>query len=236
MVLNIIVTIDSFLVVIDNFSKFAWCIPLKYNKSQTMKYSFENIPKSSKRKPKLIETDRGNEFYSSLFQNFLKNNNIRHFSRNTYLGAVFEERFNRTIRNLLERPVFEKCDCHCIDILLKITKQFNNRIHTSTKLTLIQASLKKNEGSVCKNLLEKKVKSKLQVTDLIRVADLKTTFSKRDTTNWSYKVYKITEIIIDTIPSYKIHQLPERYNESLFKKTELTKKENKVVMKKLNLN
>ena len=48
-------------------------------------------------------------------------------------------------------------------------------------------------------------------------------------------MYKITEILNDTKPSYKIDNLPERYNESLLKKTELSLKENDSVMKKLNL-
>ena len=106
-----------------------------------------------------------------------------------------------------------------------------------TKLTPIQASLKKNEGYVDKNLLDKrkKITPKFQINDLIRTADLKRTFSKGDSTNWSYKLYKITEIIHDTIPSYKIDNLEERYNESLLKKTELTMKENDNVMKKLNI-
>ena len=73
------------------------------------------------------------------------------------------------------------------------------------------------------------------MNDLVRTAELKKTFSKSDMTNWSYKLYKITEIINDTIPSYKIENLPERYNESLLKKTELTLKENKDVMKKLKI-
>ena len=76
---------------------------------------------------------------------------------------------------------------------------------------------------------------KYEIGDLVRTADLKKTFSKSDTTNWSYKLYKITEIINDTIPSYKIDNLPERYNESLLKKTKLTLKENNSVMKKLGL-
>ena len=119
-----------------------------------------------------------------------------------------------------------------------ITKQYNNRIHSSTKLTPIQASLKKNESFVYKNLLDKrqKIKPKFQINDLVRVADLKKTFSKGDTTNCSYKLYKITEIINDTRAAYKIDNLKERYNESLLKKTELTLKENDNVMKKVNLN
>ena len=225
------------LVTIDNFSKFGWTIPLKNKNAQTIKDSFENILITSKRKPGLIETDRGKEFYNNIFQDFLNKNNIKLYSRNSSYGAVFAERFNRTIRDLLKKIVFEQGDAKWIDILPTITEQYNNRRHTSTKLSPKDASLRKNEGYVYKNLLDKrkKVNPKFQINDLVRTADLKKTFSKGDTTNWSYKLYKITEIINDTIPSYKIDNLKERYNESLLKKTELTLKENKDVMKKLNL-
>ena len=226
------------LVIIDNFSKFGWTVPLKNKNAQTIKDSFENILISSKRKPNLIESDRGKEFYNNMFQDFLNKNNIKLYSRNTSLGAVFAERFNRTIRDLLKKIVFERGDANWVDILPTITKQYNNRVHSSTKLSPKDASLKKNEGYVYKNLLDKrnKIKSKFQINDLVRTADLKKTFSKGDTTNWSNKLYKITEIINDTIPSYRLDNLEERYNESLLKKTELTFKENKDVMKALNLN
>ena len=104
-------------------------------------------------------------------------------------------------------------------------------------MTPIQASLKTNEGFVYKSLLDKrkKIKPKFQIKDLVGTADLRKTFSKGDTTNWSYKLYKITELIKDTKPSYKVDDLKERYNESLLKKTELTIKENNSVMKKLKI-
>ena len=104
-------------------------------------------------------------------------------------------------------------------------------------MTPIQGSLKKNEGYVYKNLLDKrkKIKPKYELGNLVRTSDLKKTFSKGDTTNWSYKLYKITKINNDTIPAYKINNLPERYKESLLKKTDLTLKENKDVMKKINI-
>ena len=223
------------LVIIDNFSKYGWTVPLKNKNAQTIKDSFENILTSSKRKPNLIESDRGKKFYNNIFQNFLNKNNIKLYSRNSSYGAVFAERFNRTIRDLLKRPVFEKGDGNWIDVIPIITKQYNNRLHSSTKLSPKDASLKKNEEFVYKNLLDKrkKIKPKFQINDLVRTADLKRTFSKGDTTNWSYKLYKITEIINDTIPSYRLDNLPVRYNESLLKKTELTMKENNSVMKKL---
>ena len=225
------------LVVIDNFSKFGWTTSLKNKNAQTIKDSFENILISSKRKPGLIETDRGKEFYNNIIQDFLNKKNIKLYSRNSSYGAVFAERFNRTIRDLLKKPVFEKGDGNWIDILQSITKKYNNRVHSSTKLSPKDASLKKNEGYVYKNLLDKrkKIKPKYEIGDLVRTADLKKTFSKGDMTNWSYKLYKITEIINDTIPSYHINNLKERNNESLLKKTDLTLKENNSVMKKLKI-
>ena len=197
----------------------------------------ENILTGSKRKPNLIESDRGKEFYNNIFQDFLNKNSIKLYSRNSSYGAVFAGRFNRTIGDLLKKIVFEQGDAEWIDILPTITKQYNNKVHSSAKLTPIQASLKKNEGFVYKIFLDKrkKIKPKYEIGDLIRTADLRKTFSKGDTTNWSYKLYKITEIIKDTVPAYKINNLPERYNESLLKKTDLTLKENVSVMKKLRI-
>ena len=166
---------------------------LKNKNAQTIKDSFENILINSKRSPNLIESDRGKEFYNNIFQDFLTKNNIKLYSRNSSYGAVFAERFNRTIRGLLKKIVFENGDANWINILQSITKQYNNRVHSSTKLSPKDASLKKNEGYVYKNLLDKrkKIKPKYEIGDLVRTADLKKTFSKGDTTNWSYKLYKL---------------------------------------------
>ena len=143
-----------FSVLIDNFSNYGWTVPLKNKNAQTIKDSFENIIISSKRRPNLIESDRGKEFYNNIFQDFLNKNNIKLFSRNSSYGAVFAEIFNRTIGDLLKKIVFEKGDGNWIDILPTITKQYNNKVHSSTKLTPIQANLKKNEGYVYKNFIK----------------------------------------------------------------------------------
>ena len=123
------------LVNIDNFSKYGWTVPLKNKNAQTIKDFFENILISSKRKPNLIESDRGKEFYNNIFQDFLNKNNFKLYSRNSSYGAVFAIRFNRTFRDLLKRPVSEKGDGNWIDVLPTITKQYNNRIHYWIKLT-----------------------------------------------------------------------------------------------------
>ena len=89
------------LVIRDIFNKNGWTVPLKNKNAQTTKESFENILFNSKRKPNLIKTDPGQEFYNKKFQDFLDKNNIKIYSRNTSLGAVFAERLNKTIINLL---------------------------------------------------------------------------------------------------------------------------------------
>ena len=145
---------------------------------------------------------------------------------NSSFGSVYAEHFNRRIRDLLKRPVFEREERNWIDVLQTITKQNKSRILSSAKLTPIQASFKKNEGFVYNKLLDKrkKVKPKFQQNDLVKTAYLKTTISKRETTNWSYKLYKNSEEIEDTIPNYRRDNLPEGYNEALLKITELTMK------------
>ena len=130
------------MVIIENFSKFGWTIPLKNKNAQTKKDSFGNIILTSK-KPNLIESDRGKELYIIVFQDFLIKNKIKLYSRNSSFGAFFAERFNGTIRDLLKKHAFEKGDGRWIDVLPTITKQYNSRIHSSTKLTPIQASFKK---------------------------------------------------------------------------------------------
>ena len=64
------------------------------------------------------------------------------------------------------------------------------------------------------------MKPKFHIDDIVKTADLEKSFSKSDTTNWSYKLYIITEIINDTISTYRIHTSTQHYNEALLKMTE----------------
>ena len=88
---------------IDNFSKNLWAIPLKNKNGETVTKEFSNILSSSKRSPLKIESDRGKEWYNSIFQNFLKSNNIQHYSRFTDKRPSIAERVIRTLRNLLKK-------------------------------------------------------------------------------------------------------------------------------------
>ena len=104
-------------------------------------------------------------------------------------------------------------------------------------MTPVQASKKVNEKVVYNNLKDNRKiqKPKFKLGQLVRTADIKRVFSKGDSTNWSYKLYTITEVIPDIISSYRIDYLPERYNQNLILPTKLTLDENYKIMKELNL-
>ena len=137
----------------------------------------------------------------------------------------------------MKKPVFLAGNADWLSELSSVVNKYNNTIHNSIKMTPVQASKKVNERKVYSNLQDQRVKQppKDKLGQLVRTADIKKVFSKGDSTNYSYKLYTITEIIHDTIPSYKIDYLSERYKENLLLPSKLTLEENNQVMEKLNL-
>ena len=202
---------------------------MKNKNSKTITEDFSNFVTSSKREPLKIESDRGPEFYNGTFQNFLKSENIEHYSR--YIKT------HRTIKTLLKKPVFEKGNVNWISEFPSVIKQYNNTIHHCIKMTPVQPSKKSKEKIVSNSLKDKREvrKPKFNLGQLVRTADIKQVFSKGDTTKWSYKLYTFIEVNHDTIPSYRIDYLPERYKENILLPTKLTLEQNNQVMKKLNL-
>ena len=162
---------------------------------------------------------------------------IQHYSRFTDKGPSIAERVVRTIRHLLKKLVFEKGNTDSLSELPSLVNKYNNTIHNSIKMTANQASKKSNEKLVYSNLQDRRVRQqpKFKLRQLVLTAVIKRIFSKGDSTNYSYNLYTVTEIIHGTIPSYRNDYLPERYNEILLLPTKLSLDENNHVMRKLNL-
>ena len=223
-------------IIIDNFLKYVSAIPLKNRNSQTITQEFSNI--KLELNPIKLESDRGKECYNSIFQNFLKSKIIHHYSRLTDESPSVCERVSRTIRNLLKKPGFEEGNADWVSELSSVIKEFINTIHNSTKLTPIQASRKVDEKVVSNDLKNNREiqKPKFKLGQLVRTADIKRVFSKGDSTNYSYNLYAITEFIHDTIPSYRIDFLLERFNQNLLLPTILTLEENPASFERINFN
>ena len=108
--------------------------------------------------------------------------------------------------------MFEKRKAKWLSELPSVNKKHKNTIHHSTKMKPTYASLKTNEKEVYSKLQVKRegLHPKIKLGRIVRTADFKKVFSKGDSTNYSYNLYTITEILHDTIPSYRIDHLPER--------------------------
>ena len=59
----------------------------------------------SERKSEKVWSDSGKQFYDLTFLGFLKQNEIQSYSTNSDLKAVFVERFNRTLLDLIKEPM-----------------------------------------------------------------------------------------------------------------------------------
>ena len=135
------------LTVIDFFSKYSWCYPLKTKKSEEIINSFKDIFKKSKRKPSMIQSDQGTEFTNNQTQTFFKNNNIKWYhTYNRDIKCSICERYNRTILNKIYKNFTLNNNTIWINDLDKLVNEYNNSYHRSIKMKPIDASKKSNEN------------------------------------------------------------------------------------------
>ena len=88
------------LIVIDFFSKYSWCYPLKNKNSNEIINPFKDIFKKSKRSLNFIQSDEGSEFTNKQVQKFFNDNNIKWYhTYNRDIKCSICERYNRTILN-----------------------------------------------------------------------------------------------------------------------------------------
>ena len=195
----------NIIVIKHKFSKYLLAKPPKNKYSQIITNECSKHLATSKRKPLKIESDRCTEFFNIIFQKFLKTKSIHHYSRFTDEGPSIAERVIRTIGNLLKKKtIFLVGKASWIDELTSVTKKNNITNHHSIKMTPVQATIKSNEKLVHSNLMDDREKQtpKYKLGQFVRTADIKKVFSKGDSTNYSYHLYTITEVIHDTIPSF----------------------------------
>ena len=87
------------LCVIDNYSKYAWVIPLKDKKGITVTNAFQKILKESNRKPNKIWVCKGSKFYNRSMKSWLEKDDIEMYSTHNEGKSVVAERFIRTLKH-----------------------------------------------------------------------------------------------------------------------------------------
>ena len=177
--------------IIDNHTKFAWAIPLKDKSGKSTTTAFKKLIETSKRKPEKVWSDRGKEFYNKTFLDFLKQNEIQIYSTHSDLKAVFVERFNRTLLDLIKEPMYIEGKACWLNHINSALDKYNNRVHTTTRMTPFEASNKPIDPPTFVN---KPKQPKFQVGDYVRVPDKRNIYSKGYTTNWNRELFKIQKI------------------------------------------
>ena len=115
-----------------------------------------------------------------------------------------------------------------LDMLPKLVKQYNNTKHSSIKMTPIEASKKKNEGTVYFNLYGDmkplSTKPKFKVGDKVRISKYKRkVFDKGYTPNWTEEVFTIDKIQYSNPITYKLKDLNNEEIQGSFYEPELLK-------------
>ena len=196
--------------IIDNHTKYAWAIPLKDKSGKSTTTAIKNLIEKEKRKPHKIWSDRGKEFYNTTFLHYLKEQNIQIYSTHSDLKAVFVERFNRTLLDLIKEPMYIEGKGSWLNHLDAALQKYNNRVHGTTKMTPFEATkLHSNNSLLPSNNNNNKVPrdsyrdsyrsfaqsfAKFQVGDFVRVPDKRNIYSKGYTTNWNRELFKIHSI------------------------------------------
>ena len=143
---------EYLLTVIDLFSRYAYTLPLKSKRSDVVIEAFEKLFKSSHRSPKKLWCDQGSEFINRNFKQFLKENNIEMYHVFNEGKAVLIERFNRSLGEMIQKHMTTAQTSKYVNVLQILLEEYNNRYHTSIKMTPFEASDPENKNTVLHNL------------------------------------------------------------------------------------
>lgn len=215
------------LVVIDAFSKFAWCAALKNKTKTEIKNAFVKLLKTENT-PKHLQTDHGKEFYNSEFQSIMNAFNINHYSTYSSKKASIVERLIRTLKSKLYKHFSLVGNYIWIGQPLEdVVNTYNNTVHRIIKYKPKDVNCS-NESIVKRNLQSiikpfKKPKSMLNVGDYVRISKYKAEFQKGYTPNWSTEIFRIKKVYETNPVTYIIEDQRKQAILGSFYKEELQK-------------
>ena len=229
--------------VIDVFSKYAWSIPLKDKKGETVTEAFQLIVKNSKRIPKFLWLDKGREFYNKNMDEWLKENNITKYSTYGPHKSAVVERFNRTLKENMWKRFTAENTRNWIDMADRLIREYNNRFHSTIGMSPSQASQEKNYLEAVENTLNKtnynaNKKPSMKVGDKVRISRNKGIFEKGYLPNWSEEVYIVHKIKLTNPVTYILKDAAGEilqggfYEDELQKTTQELYRIQKVIRKK----
>lgn len=209
---------------IDVLSKYAWAIPLKNKKSNTIVKAFEKI--FLERLPVRLQSDAGREFKNRQFQNYLKNKGVHFFVTHNSTKASIVERFNRTLKTKMWKYFTEMNTNRYIGVIDELVQSYNRTWHRSIKMEP-EAVTVDNQRQVWQTLYGNEAttlpKHAFKIGDTVRISKEKLRFEKGYEQNWTREIFTICKIINRIPVVYKLKDLAGEEIEGTFYKEELQK-------------
>ena len=209
---------------IDIYSKYSWVIVLKDKNGINVKDVLQKIFKE--RSPKFLWTDRGKEFYNKQVQDLLNENNIKLYStNNSEIKSSIVERFNHTFKNMMYKKFTENNNTIFYNIIDDLVNEYNNKYHSTIKMTPIEGSKKINEEKIQNiyNFKKTTKPGKFKIGDRVRLSLEKNIFEKSYETNWTEENFEIYDIKYSNVPYNYIQDLNGEKIEGSFYEQELQK-------------
>ena len=195
---------------IDCFSKMAWVYPLKENTCESVMNSFKDILRKCGDKPQRLNSDRGSELICKKFASFLREQSIFHYVSFSLRKCPIIERFNLTIQNLIYKIMAFNRSLEWTNFLDQAMHIYLNRVHSTIKMTPLDAEKKQNEKIVRNNLhyfFQKnrgvKQKAKFSVGDTVRIWKERRTFQRGYDENFTREHFMIKKVLRNLpVPRY----------------------------------
>lgn len=204
---------------IDVFSKFVFIYPTKTKSANDILSCFQKLVLDiEKVYPKAfnnviqLQTDEGKEFYNKIVESFLKDNNINLYSTGSAHKAAIIERFHLTFRYMIVKYQTANSTLNFINVLYQLIGNYNNRKHTTIKMSPKEALESENELKVKSVYHENKEITKLyktiEIGDYVRIPKKTNVFTKKsDNQARDSNVYKVYEIIQSDPVTYRLKSM-----------------------------
>ncbi len=223
--------------IVDVFTRHAWVFALKRKTAAEVKRGFEKFLQDldeSEFPLKRVMNDDGGEFQGE-FADLLKSKGIVQSSSNRSQAQGIVERFNKSIKTLIERYVQENPNVNKFTAMDKVLPLYNDTYHTTIKMTPNQAyNLTEDETGELKNLHKARVRknkekvtnsgvkvsnqnNEIEVGDVVRVAiSKKGDLTKKFVNNWTEDTYKVIRVIkARKVPNTTRYQLENYKGEKI---------------------
>ena len=161
---------------------------------------------------------------------FFEDHNVKIYYTYSNFKAVFIERFNRSLRELMMKEFVKNNNNIWYNILPNLIKTYNNKYHHGIKMRPIDVN-KSNEEYIKDNFYTYDVTNKMpkfKVNDLVKISLKRRELFDKPSVNvkWSEEIFKIHSIHKSNIINYKIKDFNDEIVKGIFYEKELQKTKN----------